>query len=373
LFSIGAAMLSFRLWTIFYVFALSAAAMATFGPWGGIFASLWVLVFWGWMLYRQKTRQTALAMLSGAFLVLLLIGLLLPAMSSARAAARRTLCASHLRVIAVALHNYHDTNGAFPPAYVSDANGKPMHSWRVLILPFMDVQSLYGKYKFNEPWDGPNNSKLAAQIPAVYRCPANANNTAGNLETHYFAVLAPEAGWGKSIRQFSDGSSNTIMVIEATGLGINWMEPRDVTLDEAIELLTTKKRSGHTHVDDGFLTTTYYETSYRNVAYCDGHVEWMGQLKDSDIAKALFTIAGGERMDFVYGPSLLDLVEPMPTTVVKWGKIWGLSVFVVLALLPAAWIRRRTALAVRLSEDERVKTDDELVSVAAGVGSPQAP
>jgi hypothetical protein len=361
-------MLSFRLWTIFYVFALSAAAMATFGPWVGIFATIMLLGFWASALSKRMPRPTAGGTLVTVFIFLILIVPLLSAMPSARSAARRNQCMNQLKQIAIALLNYHDVKGAFPPAYVTDANGKPRHSWRVLILPFMEEQALYRKYKFSEPWDGPNNSKLAAQIPEVYRCPANLSNETGNLETNYFAVVAPETGWGKSYGQFNDGTSKTIMVIEATGLGVNWMEPRDVTLDEAIELLTTKKPSGHWHVDEGFFTTTYYETSYRNVVYYDAHVEWMGQLKDSAIAKALFTIAGGERMNFDDGRSRLAVAEPNTTTVVKWGKIWGLSVFVALALLPAARLKRRQSELDRPPEQEQDIAGDEAVGVAADAG-----
>jgi prepilin-type processing-associated H-X9-DG protein len=291
-------MLSFRLWTIFYVFALSAAAMATFGPWGGIFAAIILLGFWAWVFSERPPRPSAIATLVYVFIIVILIGMLLPAMSSARDSARRIQCMDHLKQIVLGLHIYHDVNKRFPSAYVSDATGKPMHSWRVLILPYMEEQALYRKYNFNEPWDGPNNSKLASQVPEVYRCPANVSNKTGNVETNYFAVVAPETGWGKSLGQFTDGASKTIMLIEATGLNINWMEPRDVSLDEALELLTTRPRSGHLHVEHGFLTTTYYETSYRNVAYSDGHVEYIRQLKDKDIAKALLTAAGGERFPF---------------------------------------------------------------------------
>jgi hypothetical protein len=357
--------MSFRLWTIFYVFALSAAAMATFGPWGGIFAAIVLLGFWAWALAERLPRPTALGTLVAVSTILILITLLLSAMPSARSAAQRNQCMNHLKQIAIALHNYHDVNGAFPPAYVSDATGKPRHSWRVLILPYMDEQALYRKYNFNEPWDGPNNSKLAAQIPAAYRCPEIVNKTAGNLETNYFAVVAPETLWGKTFRQLKDGSSNTIMVIEATGLGINWMEPRDVTLEEAIELLTTKKRSGHRHVDDGFFTMTYYETAYRNVVYYDAHVEWMGQLTDPAIAKALFTVAGGERIDFDDGQLRFDFADPKVTTVVKWGKIWGLSVFVALALLPAAWLKRRQRDLQRRPEQKQDIADEYAIGVAA--------
>jgi translation elongation factor EF-Tu-like GTPase len=60
----------------------------------------------------------------------------------------------------LAVANYHETYGCFPPAYVADRDGKPMHSWRVLILPFLEQQELYHAYNFAEPWDGPNNRKL---------------------------------------------------------------------------------------------------------------------------------------------------------------------------------------------------------------------
>jgi prepilin-type processing-associated H-X9-DG protein len=133
-------------------------------------------------------------------------------------------------------------------------------------------------------------------------------------------------------------------------------------------LLTTEKRSGHWHVDDGFFTTTYYQTSVRNVAYCDGRVEWMGQLKDAAIAKALFTIAAGDRFDFYDGQSRLYLAEPKTTTFVKWGKIWGLCVFVVLALLPAAWLKRRQTDLHRLPEHEQDIAGEQAVGIAADAG-----
>jgi len=345
--------MSFRLWTIFYVFALVAAAMATFGP-GGIVVAGVVLGFWAWAFYAPK-RFTFTNVLLAMAVVGVLIAVLLPSVQSAREAARRSQCMNNLKQIALALLNYESAKGGFPPAYAADANGKPMHSWRVLILPYLEELPLYQRYNFNEPWDGPNNSKLATHFPEVYRCPSHADDSASNrFETQYFAVIGPETGWpgsvGRNIRQFRDGTSKTIMVIEATGLGVHWMEPRDPTLEEAVALLTTKPRSGHLHVHDGFLATTYYETSFRNVAFCDGHVVWLGQLKDAELAKALLTATGGERVrneDW-----LQDYVEPRATTIVKWGKVWGLSVFIVLALLPAACVRRRSGKTA-----EEVNTD----------------
>ena len=89
-----------------------------------------------------------------------MIALLLPAVQSAREAARRAQCSNNLKQIGLAFHNYHDSYGCLPPAYIPDGNGQPMHSWRVLILPFVEQSPLYDQYDFDEPWNGPNNSKL---------------------------------------------------------------------------------------------------------------------------------------------------------------------------------------------------------------------
>jgi Protein of unknown function (DUF1559) len=68
----------------------------------------------------------------------------------------------------LAVANYHETYGCFPPAYVADRDGKPIHSWRVLILPFLEQQELYRAYNFDEPWNGPNNRKLASRVGKIY-------------------------------------------------------------------------------------------------------------------------------------------------------------------------------------------------------------
>jgi len=174
----------------------------------------------------------------GGFFVLLCCGaLLLPVVQAARETARRANCTSNMKQLAIALQNYHAANGSFPPAYTVDANGQPMHSWRALLLPYLeDARSaaLAQQYKFDEPWNGPNNSRLATQMPDEFHCPSS-NSPAG--ETSYLAVVGPETIWngttGTPIRAIIDGTSNTIAVVEATDSGINWLEPRDLSFDEA--------------------------------------------------------------------------------------------------------------------------------------------
>ena len=91
----------------------------------------------------------------------ILVALLLPAVSAAREAARRTQCMNHLKQVALALHNYHDVFQAFPPAYTVDEDGKPLHSWRTLILPYLEQAALYEQIDLSKPWDAPENRHLA--------------------------------------------------------------------------------------------------------------------------------------------------------------------------------------------------------------------
>lgn len=128
----------------------------------------------------------------------------------------------------MACHNYHDDYGVFPPAYVADEHGQPIHSWRVLILEFLDNQ-VYDQYDFSESWDGPNNRKLIDEIPDFYVFPGDNPQTAD--ETNYLAVVGAETVWpGNQSSNFEevDNLGNTIMVVENRGSGIGWTEPRDL-------------------------------------------------------------------------------------------------------------------------------------------------
>jgi hypothetical protein len=81
----------------------------------------------------------------------------------------QTRCVSHCKHVSLAVMNYKDTYGEYPPRIVFGPDGKPWHSWRVLLLETLDP-ALFARYSFDEPWDGPKNSKLLSSIPEKYRC-----------------------------------------------------------------------------------------------------------------------------------------------------------------------------------------------------------
>src|SRR4051812_12184722 len=83
----------------------------------------------------------------------------------------RITCYGCLHQLALGLAAYHNDHGCFPPPYIADVDGKPMHSWRTLILPYIDNKALYDAYNFNQPWDGPDNRRIADVRIACYRCP----------------------------------------------------------------------------------------------------------------------------------------------------------------------------------------------------------
>src|SRR5262245_23231006 len=116
---------------------------------------------------------TALIVVLAVFGVLMLfscpgvlIALLLPAIQAARQAAPRPRSMDTMRQLSLAMMNYHDTHRSYPPAVVTDANGKPLYSGRVLLLPFLEQSNLYNAFNKDEPWDSPTNRNLSGQMLA---------------------------------------------------------------------------------------------------------------------------------------------------------------------------------------------------------------
>ncbi|MBL9123411.1 MAG: DUF1559 domain-containing protein [Planctomycetaceae bacterium] len=158
-----------------------------------------------------------------------LVALLLPAVNAAREAARRTQCANNLRQIAFALESYHSDHGCYPPAWLAGPDGAPMHSWRALLLPYLD-EELADEYNFDEPWDSADNQQLWHRMPMVFACPSNPDSPP--LFTSYVAIVGPGNLFvGDQPTQASQfpQPGMTIAVAEIDGHErIPWLEPRDL-------------------------------------------------------------------------------------------------------------------------------------------------
>lgn len=144
--------------------------------------------------------------------------------------ARGVTTLGHLTTFEVYFHDYHKKYGYLPPAYLADRNGIPMHSWRVLLLEFIDP-SLYAAYDFREPWNGPNNRLLSSRMPTCYAAiqPGSANT----VFTSYVVITGERTPFpGANPRSFRDikDPANTILVAEIVNSNIHWMEPRDLSI-----------------------------------------------------------------------------------------------------------------------------------------------
>ncbi len=142
-----------------------------------------------------------------------------------------------LKLIDIALAAYCDEHGSYPPAVIYDDAGKPMHSWRVLILPYLGEAELYKKYRFNEPWNSAHNGQLIQQMPDVYKGPETQQENKGI--TRVLAITGIGTAWCGGQKTFV-GSRNVIRISESPNSNVQWTEPRDLTVDELVEICNKK-------------------------------------------------------------------------------------------------------------------------------------
>ena len=326
--------LRFRIVHLLYATALIASSLATFGL-GGILPA--VVFLGGWtIVFLSASRPKSLAL----SITICLFGccLCVPGgrLGYPQGAARRMQCSNNLKQIALALHNYHDTYKTFPPAMIPDADGKPMHSWRVLILPFLEQQPLYDRYDFNEPWNGPNNSQFASSMPPVYGCPSHPRSN----RTSYVAVIGEHTMWtgterGVHLRDVLDRTANTILVFEATPAQSNWMEPSDIAYEDALKWLTTwdpaSLESGHKQED------FFYERwTGRNTAFADGSVRFLPHALSQDVASAILL----RDDDANYDSEKLDF-DFESVSRLRLDNCFRLGLFILIVLLPLPWVWRK--------------------------------
>ncbi|MCH7729159.1 MAG: DUF1559 domain-containing protein [Planctomycetes bacterium] len=179
------------------------------------------------------SRQLFLWILCISIALALLVALV-NSVRTARRAAITSESKSPLNQLQVALLTYHDVHGHFPQAFIADEDGTRMHSWRVLILPYIEESALFDAYDFTEPWNGPNNSKLANQMPSIFGSPSEDKS---KTFTNIVAITGPGTAFpgskSTSLKDFVDGADNTILLTEITNSNVPWLQPRDIDTRES--------------------------------------------------------------------------------------------------------------------------------------------
>jgi prepilin-type processing-associated H-X9-DG protein len=157
---------------------------------------------------------------------------------------QRQECNNRLHRLGLAMHEYNEAHGRFPAPAIFNRNGKPLLSWRVALLPHLGYQSLYERFRLDESWDSPHNLALLAEMPREFACPGGPGRRAGR--TSYMVIVGPandaysvntafEPKRGADIRHFTDGTSNTILVLE-TDAFVPWTKPDDLHWEKGAPL-----------------------------------------------------------------------------------------------------------------------------------------
>jgi prepilin-type processing-associated H-X9-DG protein len=187
---------------------------------------------------------------------------------------------NNIKQIALAFHNFESAN-AFFPQDVKDKDGKPILSWRVHILPYIEEDNLYKLFKLDEPWDSADNKKLIEKMPKLF-APVHTKAKAGH--TFYQGFTGGGALFGGkdklSIVNITDGTSNTALVVEA-GDAVIWSKPADIVYDPKKPL---PKLGGD--LDGNF-----------NLGFADGSVRWVRKGFDEKTMRLIITANDGELVD----------------------------------------------------------------------------
>jgi hypothetical protein len=198
---------------------------------------------------------------------------------------------NNLKIIGLAMHNYHDAMGALPGATINSKDGKPLLSWRVAILPYIEEDTLYKEFHLDEAWDSAHNKKLVARMPKAYGLPGDKIKPAGH--TYYRVFTGSDAAFpspkglagaltlGRRLTGFADGTSNTLLVVEA-GEAVPWTKPDELAYDAKKPL---PKLGGLFR--EGF-----------HVTVADGSTRFISKKIDEKLLRALITPAGGEVIDW---------------------------------------------------------------------------
>ncbi len=209
-----------------------------------------------------------------------LIGMLLPAVQQAREAARRAQSMNNMKQFALAIHNYESVYGRFPAQYSVSKEGKPLLSWRVHVLPYMEQQQLYSQFHLDEPWDSEHNIQLVDKMPLFY---SNPNVPATDGTTVYQVISGKDTMFEGDkklvVAEVTDGTSNTAILLELNPENaVIWTQPADWELQ----------------TDDPFHGLGDLRPGGFNVGMADGSVRFFSTSIDPEVWAAICTRNGGE-------------------------------------------------------------------------------
>jgi hypothetical protein len=300
-----------RLLAALLLLVFAASSRAAFGPVAAPILGGIVLLVAAYIRFTANWSGCAHALV--AVLAMLVAMFFLPLINgTSREGLQGWMCRDALERISSGLIRHDEASGSLPPPCEFDKQGKPMHSWRVLILPYLEgvkyasttASAFYKKYKLEEPWDGPNNLHFLTGRPHPYRCRYYYDDPLEtSTATSYLAVVGSQAAWQRNkttrLKEIAAHglSASTVLLIETTDSGISWTEPKDFSLDDIDKLAGDKSKP----IIRGLHSRWEYHNGYFyqrmpqgvHVALADGTVRYLpGNCLTADKLKTLLAVGG---------------------------------------------------------------------------------
>ena len=211
-----------------------------------------------------------------------------------REASRNERCENNLRRIYQAFAEYRDANGAYPPAFTTDAEGRKLHSWRVLLLPFLGEEELFAQIRLDEPWDSDWNSQFHSRTPNVFKCASTPEELGDKSCRCGFSVVVGDGEKGVetafradgrpvAAEEIRDGAANTILCVERKS-PVCWMAPdAEPTVERVLE---ENEKPVRERVDFGC-----WHNRGVNVLMFDGSTRFLSEKIDGGVLRLLLGIA----------------------------------------------------------------------------------
>ena len=217
-----------------------------------------------------------------------------PTLVLARDSSQRMQCSNNVRQIALAMLNYESAYKQLPPAYTVDAEGKRLHSWRTMILPFMGEQALFSRIDLSKPWDDPANAFLKEVDVSLFRCPSS--KIAPGMTT-YQAIDDPRSVFpgseSQKLENIRDGTSNTILLFESDSVNaVHWAEPKDQSMSS---FLSSSKLQARIKNESSPVKLSH--KGGRNVVMVDSSTQFIPNGTNQEVLEGLATCQGGEAVE----------------------------------------------------------------------------
>jgi hypothetical protein len=321
---VNASSLRYSAGHLLYAATLTATASALFS-WYGVPISIFILIVWWQILAgarREATSETAMhsdcssnlgrrglakpELLIVLLIVGLLMGLLMPGHSDADPMRHAEIS---MKMVAQALKEYHNEYNQFPPPVLFDNRDQPMHSWRALILPYLEDEALARAYRLDETWNSPHNSDLAKFRPWHFR-EYYPNQSACEFETSmHFVPLG-----------------DSLLLIELEELRCNWLEPSPIDDSEFIRFRDVPD------VGSGYWHEGFFSSMHRGrLAVTASNTFQVHPSADLEEIKTSLKVA-------------IDSKEPIEIGEAKrqfhFKNVFHLAFFLLVALYPLNWLRK---------------------------------